>query len=365
MSQIVGLLIILVGFLVAPFLFYKIPKLEKNKEAISAGTLERLSVIIPARNEKMSLPHLLADLTKDWEGEFEILVVDDGSEDDTYVLAKSFGVKVISVTEKPQGWLGKTYACHKGALEARGSLLLFLDADVRLNLRGLKRLLSTYETYGAPLSVQPFHQPIKPYEELAFFFNILQVGANGIALPNPLNIGLYGPVILMSRTDYISVGGHEGVQGDVVEDMALGKKFHEKKMPFHLFVGDEDVAFRMYPDGFQGLYQGFTKNIASGAMRIPPLVFWMVFLFLSSLISVVLHLFRAGLQGDLLGVIAFFVGYILWVSFLFFVARKIGRFRWWTVLCYPVPLGVLLYVFSISLWKKITGKKVQWKGRSI
>lgn len=360
-----GLLIILGGFLVAPVLFYKVPKLKGKEGYLVNRNLEQLSVIIPARNEAKSLPLLLEDLTQEWTGDFEILVVDDGSEDETYTLAKSFGVKVITVKEKPQGWLGKTYACHKGALEAKGSLLLFLDADVRLSQRGLKRLLNTYEAYKTPLSIQPFHQPEKAYEEFAFFFNLLQVGANGIALPKPLNIGLYGPVILMSRADYIAIGGHEGVQGDVVEDMALGRKLHEIQKPFHLFVGDEDVAFRMYPDGFQGLFQGFTKNIASGAMRIPPLLFWMVFLFLSSLISVSLNLFLSGIQGDRVGVFFYASCYALWLSFLYFVAQKIGRFRWWTVLFYPVPLAVLLYVFSISLWKKLAGKKVQWKGRSI
>jgi len=53
-------------------------------------------------------------------------------------------------------------------------------------------------------------------------FNLVQIAANGTALPKPRNIGLYGPVILISRQDYEKAGGHRRVKSSVVDDMALG-----------------------------------------------------------------------------------------------------------------------------------------------
>jgi 4,4'-diaponeurosporenoate glycosyltransferase len=75
---------------------------------------------------------------------------------------------------------------------------------------------------GASLS-----QDEKAYEQLSLLFNLIQVAANGAALPRPLGLGLYGPIILISKNDYITSGGHESVSKSVVEDMALGRRLKE------------------------------------------------------------------------------------------------------------------------------------------
>ncbi len=71
--------------------------------------------------------------------------MDDGSKDKTGEISKSFGVKVITISDKPSGWLGKTWACQKGAEASEGELLLFLDADVRVKPQAVERILKTYE----------------------------------------------------------------------------------------------------------------------------------------------------------------------------------------------------------------------------
>lgn len=65
---------------------------------------------------------------------------------------------------------------------------------------------------------------------------------------------------------------------NIVEDMALGVRLKEAKIPYDLYVADEEISFRMYSGGFRSLLEGWTKNIASGAMSIPPLLFMMIFL---------------------------------------------------------------------------------------
>lgn len=365
MQHIIELLIVLLGIGVTPLLYYRFPKIPKHIEPPDDKKRRSLSVIIPARNEEKNLPLLLEDLKEQRYGNFEIIVVDDGSKDKTAEISKSFGVKVITICDKPSGWLGKTWACQKGAEASEGELLLFLDADVRLKPQAVERILKTYEKKGIPLSVQPYHKTEKCYEQASLFFNLIQIGANGVSLKKPQNIGLYGPLIFISKDDYKTIGGHESVKENIVEDMALGVKLKEAKIPYDLYVGDEEISFRMYSGGFQSLLEGWTKNIASGAMRIPLLLFVMIFFFLSSLISVPLHIvtFSLGEQGPWLFVYSVF--YVLWVGILYDLSRHVGKFHPLAVLFYPLPLLVLVLIFFTSLYKKIFKKKVVWKGRSI
>ncbi len=98
-----------------------------------------VSVIIPARNEEQNLPTLLRSLAAQPVKPREILVVDDGSTDRTAEVARRLGATVIVSQPLPDGWRGKTWACHQGAQAATGELLLFVDADTWFEPDGLRR----------------------------------------------------------------------------------------------------------------------------------------------------------------------------------------------------------------------------------
>jgi glycosyltransferase involved in cell wall biosynthesis len=83
------------------------------------------SVIVPARDAAGTLGRTLDCLARQAAPfEFEVIVVDDGSEDGTLELARSAGVTAI-----PQAPLGAAQARNRGAAEAGGRALAFLDAD--------------------------------------------------------------------------------------------------------------------------------------------------------------------------------------------------------------------------------------------
>lgn len=86
-----------------------------------------LSIIIATLNEEKCLPLLLADLKNQDYKDFETIVVDGNSDDKTATIARDFGCQVIVVDQRHQ-----TYQQNLGAKEAKGDLLLFLDADVRI-----------------------------------------------------------------------------------------------------------------------------------------------------------------------------------------------------------------------------------------
>ena len=132
---IIEFVIVLIGLVVTPVLFYHFPRLpETRSKDVHFPTI---SVIIPARNEEKNLSLLLKDMNTQSASPFEIICVDDESSDSTAQIAESYGVKVLSLRDKPQGWTGKSWACQNGANAAKGELLLFLDADVRLEQNGI------------------------------------------------------------------------------------------------------------------------------------------------------------------------------------------------------------------------------------
>lgn len=355
----IELVILALGFGAAILLFWRIPRLP---EGLNSGNL-RISVVIPARNEALTLPLLLGDLSRQTFPACEILVANDASEDETAAIARSFGAAVLDLQNKPEGWVGKSWACQQGALAAKGDVLLFLDADVRLGPNGLSRLAAAYAAHGA-FSVQPYHDTQKMYEQGSLVFNLVQIAANGSALPRPVDLGLFGPIIAISRTDYFAAGGHESVKSAVVEDLALAACLRRANIPFRIFAGDCDVSFRMYPAGFCSLWQGFTKNLATGASRTPAGLLLLVVLFLASLGSAPLHLLLSLARGEPLALL-YGILYLVWVIALFRIGGRIGRYRPLAIFLYPLPLLVFFGVFLHSGLLRLFHGKVMWKGRAI
>lgn len=359
---IVEFMIVLIGLAVTVLLFYRMPTLREPNDA---GVDWRISVIIPARNEEKNLHLLLEDLKRQTLQPCEIICVDDASDDGTAQIATAHGAQLISLRDKPSGWMGKSWACQNGADTASGELLLFLDADVRLGKNGIRKLAQAYADCRTTVSVQPYHRTEKLYEQCSLFFNLIQIAANGMALPKPPCVGLYGPVILMPRGDYDTVGGHRSVRDCVVEDMALGTRLKDMGLAYRLFLGNSDIAFRMYSGGLRSLLQGWTKNVAAGAAKTPYYVFLMVFFWIASLISVPIQWIKAAAMGDAALLVVYSLLYMAWVVMLFTITQRVGRFYAIAVIAYPLLMLVFLGVFMVSLFKKVFGIRVFWKGRAI
>ncbi|HZX58046.1 MAG TPA: glycosyltransferase family A protein, partial [Mucilaginibacter sp.] len=127
----ITLFFLVLRFTVTLFNFISNPKLTRVNRAYD----DLVSILIPARNEEENIIRLLESIRRQDYKNYEVLVYDDGSTDRTYVLCSAFAAKhpgfgVIKGGELPEGWLGKNYACAQLAAAAKGSYLLFLDADV-------------------------------------------------------------------------------------------------------------------------------------------------------------------------------------------------------------------------------------------
>lgn len=362
--KIVDLSIAVIGLLLCIILFYRFPRLS-NLKGNEKSSDSRLSVIIPVRNEEKNIVNLLNDLKKQSLIPLEIIVVDDESSDRTYEVAKGFGVNVIKIDQKPDDWLGKSWACQKGADSAKGELLLFLDADIRLSKDALQKLVKTQKEVNTTISVYPYHKTKKLYEQFSAIFNIVQTAANGVSLSYKETLGLFGPVILMTKGDYQKIGGHESVKRTIIEDIALGKQLKRAGLKYHLYVGKGDISYRMYSDGFRSLFNGWTKNIALGASNMSFFTFISVFLFITSLISVPSHIVIYSISTDILWLLIYCCLYVIWIVVLLVLTHKIGKFNPIAIIINPILVIFFTVVFIVSLFMKIFNLKYRWKGRSI
>lgn len=358
-----NVIIISAGLISSILLFYRFPMLKKTD---AANRISKISVVIPARNEEMNLSLLLKDLKEQTYPIHEIICVDDCSTDATGSVVLGFGANLVTITDKPPDWTGKAWACQKGSETASGELLLFLDADVRLSPDALYTLMSAYHENQCVISVQPYHHMEKNYEQFSLIFNLIQIGANGTSTVFKCpNAGLYGPVILINKEEYLLIEGHLSAKSSIVDDLALGEKLTKTGLPYKLFLGGQDISFRMYGSGFSDLIRGWTKNFATGAIKSPPLLFVLVFLWVTSCTSVILCFFQSLFLQDFPACIMFSFLYVLWVLELFRIVAKIGNFKKIVLICFPVYMALFLGVFTLSFIKKLFHLNVIWKDRKI
>ena len=110
--------------------------------------VDSLSIVIPAKNEAGSLVQLLPELTAVFP-DAEIIVVNDGSTDQTSAVCSELGVNevrhVISI--------GNGGAVKAGARAAKGEVLAFLDGDGQHSAEDLRRLLNEFEMNGFDMVV--------------------------------------------------------------------------------------------------------------------------------------------------------------------------------------------------------------------
>ena len=305
----------------------------------------KLSIIIPARNEEHNLPALLRSINAQSVRPAEVIVVDDGSTDRTATVARELGATVIPSRPLPEGWRGKTWACHQGAKAATGDRLLFLDADTWFEPGGLEQILANYT--GGAFSVGPYHAVREPYEQLSLFFNLNMTAGT---VPG----GLFGQMLLVDRESYRQVSGHETVKGRILENFWLAEQFRAAGIAVRSVTGRGMLSFRMYPNGLKELVEGWTKGFSSGARQTPR----------GKLIGLVLWMIGLMLPVVLLPVTVWAVGvYALCAVQVARLSRRVGSFSWYTALLYPVPL---CFFFAVFAWSALrSGKQVTWKGREI
>jgi 4,4'-diaponeurosporenoate glycosyltransferase len=353
-----GAALVAVGWLAGTVLLWRVRTPTERRDPAGTGSI---SVVIPARDEERNLPRLLASLRAQRAAPLEVIVVDDSSTDDTAAVARAAGATVLTAPVPDEGWLGKPWACHVGAQRATGDRLVFLDADTWLAPDALERLGAAHHHLVPTglLSVQPFHEVRRPYEQMSALANVVPLLASGTCAPRPrLASVAFGPCLVTRATDLHAVGGFAAARRDTLEDVALARAYRAAGRPVRCLGGGATVRFRMYPDGWRSLVAGWTKNLAGGAARTPLVptlgaVAWVCALVIVALAGVTQPGWPAG------------VAWVAVAGQLWWMLRRVGSFSLWTAVLFPLPLLGFILLFASSVGARAVRRQVTWRGRTI
>lgn len=123
-----------------------------------------ISVIIPLYNKSKSICRCLDSVITQSYTDWECVIVDDGSTDDSSQLCKSYTDNRIRYIYKENG--GVSSARNKGFEEAKGDYVLFLDADDYLLPKGLEVLKQLVDKYNIPVAVGNYYLEFRNYKRL-------------------------------------------------------------------------------------------------------------------------------------------------------------------------------------------------------
>ncbi len=364
--------------------------------AALAGNGPLIAVIVPARNEARNIRRCVAALLAQRYPNLAVIVVDDGSTDDTpQILAElasrptppaplpgreggeqQVRLRVISGEPLPPGWAGKPHALAQGVRAAppEAAWFCFVDADTFAEPDLIGAAYAAALTHGAEMLSLFTHQELNSFWErviMPLVFSALAVGfpperVNDPARPEAVANGQF---ILIRRETYAAVGGHAALRGSLVEDKALAENVKRAGHRLLLADGRALARTRMYT-GLAEVWQGWTKNIYLGLDgRLPLLIVGILTalagaLFLPGWLIAGAAWWAAG--GGLPAALVTAQAAITWVAVALVrtrVSRELGLPRWYAL---TLPLGAAIFAAMMltAVARGITGAGVRWKGRT-
>jgi glycosyltransferase involved in cell wall biosynthesis len=333
--------------------------------AVPAATWGSVSAIVPARNEEAVVAACIASLASQTEIA-EILVVNDQSTDGTAGVVKSLmgrvpNLRLLETAGLPDGWVGKNHALWIGVQQAKSAWLLFTDADAEHERNSASLALQIAQEQGAALvSFSPEQVTETWYEKALIPFIYLRLAKRfsyeKVNDPNSPAAAANGQFLMMRRDVYDAIGGHSGVAGEVLEDVALAARVKAAGHRISFGSGKGIVRVRMYRS-FQAMWQGWKKNLYRLMGGTP----WAVIREMeSNLPWIPLLLIAAGLKYPFL----LFLGVLLLIARQTSYGLDLARNQYpFSFIFYYAP-AVALYVAVLwASYRSHVNGRIQWKGR--
>ena len=277
-------------------------KKTKNFYKNTKTSFPFVSIILPARNEQENIKKCLHSLLAQDYCNFEIIVVDDNSSDNTLSILfevqkeynkkqknkrlPKFGqtkrnypiLKIISLKDKPDDWTGKTWASEQGYLKSTGNILLFTDADTIYK----KNVISYVISYMVSKRLDVITGD--PFVELRDFWSKISMplwrlmsftlGKDVKDVNNPKSkvALLMGCFVMIKREVFESIGTFKSVKNAIQEDQALGVRIKESGYKLRMIPMDNLIR-ALWSRDLSTLWQGIGRTLAPMILKEKEKVF--------------------------------------------------------------------------------------------
>ena len=245
--NIINFIFVAVTIMICPLLLGCI-KLTGNlkKHAIT----DRISIIIPAYNDAAHLRKLLPALFAQLEDMVQIIVVDQGSTDNTTAVVHGCGCELVHLWDKPDNCSMHSYACYKGAKRADHNILVFMDANLLPTKELFQKLTNALRRHTA-ISVYPYEKFSSALGGLGGVRALCRLMLMGsFALPKKEDWGLIGEFVMIDRHDYFNVCTHDMVGADCCDSIALGQAYQKAGIRLRNYIGGASLC-RFSPKQFK------------------------------------------------------------------------------------------------------------------
>ncbi|MHB8542018.1 MAG: glycosyltransferase family 2 protein [Candidatus Acidiferrales bacterium] len=239
----------------------------------SGPEFPRISILFAARDEAAKLPAALASLLALDYPNYEVIAVDDRSADATPRILDEFAqrdskLRVIHVTDLPQGWLGKPHALEMAYRASSGEWLVFTDADVQFSPDLLRRSTALvvqeradHLTLLTGLDLRGFWEPTA----VGYLGVCFAVGVRPWQTCNPkskvyMGVGAFQQI---RRSTYEAIGTHRRLAMEVLDDMKLGKLVKQHGFRSSVAPSEKFLQIR-WQEGIGNVIKGMTKNMFAG-----------------------------------------------------------------------------------------------------
>ncbi len=386
MGQFVNFLVIIASLLCLAYLIlmasYCYAWIKIKAPAIHENTITTLvTVVIAARNEENNIENCLNSiLQQSYPAEyFEVIVVDDASEDSTnsktqVFCAKHKNIKLIRI-DKDARLVGKKNAINTAIQEAKGDLIVTTDADCVMGKDWLSCIAAYYQVSKAKMIVAPvgFYKEKSIFEKMQSLEFMALMLSGGASLHYNKAIMCNGANLAYTKQVFNEVNGFEGIaQQPSGDDVLLMYKIAEKyPSDIHFLKHTEAIVYTTAKSNlkeFMDQRKRWASKGFKGLNSDTKMVSLIVYLFnLSLFLLAVLSLFHSQnpiFHLSIFKICLILIGIKCLIDFLllFLSASFFGKKRF---LIYFLPEQILyvLYVVVIGLLGSIGN--YEWKGRQI
>ncbi len=339
-------------------------RLEADPDAVVSGTAAEVTVLMPARDEAAVIGRSLAALARQGAG-LAVIVIDDGSSDDTAGIAARAGLldlTVIRAPALPAGWTGKLWALEQGRLAVATPYVLLLDADIALAPGLVATLLAKARREGLALVSLMAAPAMSGFWDrwwmpvFVYFFKLLYPFrlANR---PKAATAAGAGGCLMVATGALSGIGGFGALRDAVIDDCALAALV-KRRGAGGTWIGLTRSAVMLRATGLKGFWRmvartAFTQLRYSYALLAACAVVMLIVFAVPPA-----AILAGGPAARVLGLAAWvFMG----VSYAP-TARFYGQSPWAIPALPAAGLAFLLMTFTSALWYA-RGVRSRWKGR--